>query len=78
MMHFVRTVWIMRAYRLRHIIMWRFQITEKFDSSKTLLKMAGGECMRSIPSDGHDKPLCAKAITIIDNCKKALSVTDNR
>ena len=28
-------------------------------------------------SDGHDKPFCAKAITIIDNSKKALGDTDN-
>ena len=29
-------------------------------------------------SDGHDKPFCTKAITIIDNLKKALGDTDNR
>ena len=29
-------------------------------------------------SDGHDKPFCVKAITIIDNFKKALDGTDNR
>ena len=29
-------------------------------------------------SDGHDKPFCTKAITIIDNFKKALGDTDNR
>ena len=29
-------------------------------------------------SDGHDKPFCAKAITIIDNFKNALADTDNR
>ena len=29
------------------------------------------------PSDGHDKPFCTKAITIIDNFKKALGDTDN-
>ena len=28
--------------RLRHIVMKRFEIMEKFYSSKTLLKMAGG------------------------------------
>ena len=28
------------------------------------------------PSDGHDKPFCTKAITIIDNFKKALGDTD--
>ena len=27
-------------------------------------------------SDGHDKPFCTKAITIIDNFKKALSDID--
>ena len=35
--------------RLRHIVMKRFEIIEKFYSSKALLKMAGGECIRSIP-----------------------------
>ena len=29
-------------------------------------------------SDGHDKPFSSKAITIIDNFKKALGDTDNR
>ena len=29
-------------------------------------------------SDGHDKPFCSKAITIIDNFKNALGDTDNR
>ena len=29
-------------------------------------------------SDGHDKPFCTKAITIIDNFKKVLGDTDNR
>ena len=29
-------------------------------------------------SDGHDKPFCAYAITIIDNFKKTLGDTDNR
>ena len=29
-------------------------------------------------SDEHDKLLCTKAITIIDNFKKALDDTDNR
>ena len=38
---------------------------------KTYLEVAGG-------SDGHDKPFCTKAITIIDNLKKALGDTDNR
>ena len=43
MMRFVGTVLIMRALkRLRHIVMKRFEIMEKFYSSKTLLKMAGG------------------------------------
>ena len=32
----------------------------------------------SIGSDGHDKPFCTKAITIVDNFKKTLSDTDNR
>ena len=31
-----------------------------------------------IGSDGHDKPFCTKAITIIDNFKKALGDTDNQ
>ena len=29
-----------------------------------------------VSSDGHDKPFCTKAITIIDNFKKALGDTD--
>ena len=29
-------------------------------------------------SDGHDKPFCTKAITIIDNFKKALGDTDDQ
>ena len=29
-------------------------------------------------SDGHDKPLCTKAITIIDNFKNAQGDTNNR
>ena len=29
-------------------------------------------------SGGHNKPFCTKAITIIDNFKKALGDTDNR
>ena len=33
---------------------------------------------RPMCSDGHDKPFCTKAITIIDNFKKALGDTDNR
>ena len=32
--------------------------------------------MRRVISDGHDKPFCTKAITIIDNFKKALGDTD--
>ena len=32
--------------------------------------------MWSLVSDGHDKPFCTKAITIIDNFKKALGDTD--
>ena len=32
----------------------------------------------TVASDGHDKPFCSKAITIIDNFKKALGDTDNR
>ena len=28
--------------------------------------------------DGHDKPFCTKAITIIDNFKNARDDTDNR
>ena len=31
-----------------------------------------------VPSDGHDKPFCTAAVTIIDNFKKALGDTDNR
>ena len=34
--------------------------------------------MMHVRSDGHDKPFCIKAITIIDNFKKALGDTDNR
>ena len=50
MMHFVCTVSNLRALRrLRHIVMKRFEFKEKFYSSKTLLKMAGGGCMRSKP-----------------------------
>ena len=30
----------------------------------------------TMPSDGHDKPFCTKAITIIDNFKKVLGDTD--
>ena len=44
MMHFVRTISIMRALgdrRLRHIVIKRFEIMEKFYSSKALLKIAG-------------------------------------
>ena len=29
-------------------------------------------------SEGHDKPFCVKAITIIDKFKQALGNTDNR
>ena len=29
-------------------------------------------------SDGHDKPFCTKAITIIDDFKQALGDTENR
>ena len=35
-------------------------------------------CSRVVYSDGHDKPFRTKAITIIDNFKKALGDTDNR
>ena len=38
-------------------------------------------CLRydySTISDGRDKPFCSKAITIIDNFKKALGDTDDR
>ena len=38
-----------RLRRLGHIVMKRFEIMENFYSSKTLLKMAGGDCIRSIP-----------------------------
>ena len=31
-----------------------------------------------VDRDGHDKPFGTKAITIIDNFKKALDDTDNR
>ena len=31
-----------------------------------------------VASDGHDKPFCTKAITVIDNIKKVLGDTDNR
>ena len=34
--------------------------------------------LEPIVGDGHDKPFCTKAITIIDNFKKALGGTDNR
>ena len=34
--------------------------------------------MEGVTSDGHDKPFCTEAITIIDNFKKALGDTDNR
>ena len=42
MMHFVRTVSIMRAYKATttHIVMKRFETMEKFYLFKTLLKMA--------------------------------------
>ena len=33
---------------------------------------------RPTNSDGHDKPFCTKAITIIDNFKKAQGDTDNQ
>ena len=33
---------------------------------------------QTVSSDGHDKPFCTKAITIIDNFKNALGDTDNR
>ena len=46
-MHFVHTVSIMRAWRLRHIVMKRFEFMEKFYSSKTLVKMAGGAGMHT-------------------------------
>ena len=43
MMYFVRTVSTYASVRrLRHIVIKRFEIMEKFHSSKTLLKMAGG------------------------------------
>ena len=32
----------------------------------------------AVASDGHDKPLCTNAITIIDNFKNALGDTDNQ
>ena len=32
----------------------------------------------AIGSDGHDKPFCTTAITIIDDFKKALGDTDKR
>ena len=31
---------------------------------------------KPVSSDGHDKPFCTKAITIINNFKKALGDTD--
>ena len=47
MLHFVRTVSIRQAYaclrRLKHIVMKRFKIREKFCLSKALLKIAGEE-----------------------------------
>ena len=42
MMHFVRTVSIMRAKGQRQVVMKRFKVMEKVNSSKRLLKMAGG------------------------------------
>ena len=56
MMHFVRAVLIMRAKRLRHIVMKRFEIMAKFYSSKALLKMAGGR--GCIPHISHWIRLC--------------------
>ena len=46
-----------------------------------LFKALGVCCYGTVwktSSDGRDKPFCTKAITIIDNFKKALGDTDNR
>ena len=37
----------------------------------------GPESTITLGSDGHDKPFCTKAITIIDYFKNALGDTDN-
>ena len=42
------------------------------------LKKHASEGKNRISSDGHDKPFCTKAITVIDNFKTVLSDTDNR
>ena len=44
-----RSVYCACLRQLRHIVMKKFEIMEKFYSSKTLMKMAGGGCIRSIP-----------------------------
>ena len=45
----------------------------------SLRALACGLSLRfNMACDGHDKPFCTKAITIIDNFKKAQGDTDNR
>ena len=46
--------------------------------TKEINQMDKGVNLSAVTSDGHDKPFCTKAITIIDNFKKALGDTDNR
>ena len=47
-------------------------------SADIKLSVAITASLEGILSDGHDKPFCTKAITIINNFKKVLSDTDNR
>ena len=42
------------------------------------LQLALVGCHGTKRSDRHDKPFCIKALTIVDNFKKALGNTDNR
>ena len=48
------------------------------ESFKLTCDVASVFALLFTPSDGHDKPFCAKALTIIDNFKNALSDTDKR
>ena len=55
--------------------------TERFGYNNFYLRASGAKkyLLRfGVFSDGHDKPFCTKAITMIDNFKNALGDADNR
>ena len=61
--------------------LWNIPITYRYMNSifeNGWWVVAYSSSYPAVSSDGHDKPFCTKAITIIDNVKKALGDTDNQ